>query len=96
MTGIFIDFVLFDLIQINYRDFLQSPLQVSPVVFAIDSMVPKTNYFLGHGLGYLYCPQNHYQGLSIDEFTEISQKSDILVTNVKVCFWSLRLIFMPP
>ena len=88
--------MLFDLIQINYRDFLQSPLQVSPVVFAIDSMVPKTNYFLGHGLGCLYCPQNHYQGLSIDEFTEISQKSDILVTNVKVCFWSLRLIFMPP
>lgn len=44
MTGIFIDFVLFDLIQINYRDFLQSPLQVSPVVFAIDSTVPKTNY----------------------------------------------------
>ena len=30
-TGIFLDLMLFALLQINYRDFLQSPLQVITV-----------------------------------------------------------------
>lgn len=65
--------MLFDLIQINYRDFLQSPLQVIPVVFATDSIVPKTNSFLGHGLVIYTAPKTIFTGFGIDEFTGILQ-----------------------
>lgn len=78
--GIFDWPYVIDFIQINYRDFLQSPLQVIPNLSALYFMLPKTNSLLDIGLGYYYYPRNSLKFCKA-----------VLITNKNLCYWSQKL-----
>lgn len=50
-TDIFLDLMLFALLQINYRDFLQSPLQVITVSLILKFWSPERNYSFSWSYG---------------------------------------------